>query len=478
MLFNSLTFFVFFSIVLVLYLSFQGRLQLQNRMLLVASYVFYGWWDWRFLSLIWLSTAVDYFCGLMIGKTDRVGKRKFFLILSVCFNLVVLGFFKYFNFFSDGIEKVIHCFGFQAHPLTLQIILPVAVSFYTFQEISYIVDVYRRQINPVKKFLDYALFVAFFPQLMAGPINRATDLLPQILQPRKLSLDMFYEGCYLIFWGLYKKMFVADSLAKIVSSVFLEPPPYNGVRVLLGVYAFAFQIYCDFSGYTDMARGLAKILGFDLTLNFNLPYFATNPSDFWRRWHMSLSTWLRDYLYVPLGGNRKGVLRTYCNLMLTMVLGGLWHGANWTFVLWGAYHGFLLCAYKFMEPYVAALPKIKNRFLEKIWFGIRVILFFHLICLGWLFFRADSMTQIFEMLKAICLQFDIVPHLQLRGSLKSLFFFTFLLVAIQLFQCFKKDLMIVYHSNILFKTALYAVMFYSIFLYGMTTGTEFIYFKF
>ncbi len=478
MLFNSSTFFIFFVVVFTLYLALQGHLKLQNRLLLIASYVFYGWWDWRFLGLIWLSTTIDYFCGLMIGKTEAIAKRKAFLILSVCVNLGILGFFKYFNFFSESFEKLIHLFGFQTTPFILQIILPVGVSFYTFQEISYIVDVYRKQLKPVKNFLDYALFVAFFPQLMAGPINRAVHLLPQILLPRALRPDLFYEGCYLIFWGLYKKMFVADNLAKIVFPIFSAPPPYNGAQVLLGIYAFAFQIYCDFSGYTDMARGLGKVMGFDIMLNFNLPYFATNPSDFWRRWHISLSTWLRDYLYVPLGGNRQGKLKTYRNLMLTMLLGGLWHGANWTFVLWGTYHGILLCAYKWLEPYAHTLPKIKNRLLQNAWFGIKVIFFFHLICLGWLFFRAGSFSQIMEMLHALFGQFQLISHLGLKEEAGKLVFFTALLIMVQCFQYAKKDLMIILRSGILIRTLFYLILFYSILILGVTHAQYFIYFQF
>jgi D-alanyl-lipoteichoic acid acyltransferase DltB (MBOAT superfamily) len=267
-------------------------------------------------------------------------------------------------------------------------------------------------------------------------------------------------------------------LALIVNPIFSAPAPYNGAQVLLGVYAFAFQIYCDFSGYTDMARGLAKMMGFDLMLNFNLPYFAKNPSDFWRRWHISLSTWLRDYLYVPLGGNRKGSLFTYRNLMLTMLLGGLWHGAAWHFVIWGAYHGLLLCAYKFITPSLDALPKVKNKLFRKIWLGTKIILFFHLICLGWLFFRVESISQIIEMLKAVFSNFHLFSGMELEWNLEKFVFFTLLLMIIQCFQYFKKDLMVIIKMKPIYQTTFYLAVFYSVLIFGVSHAQYFIYFQF
>lgn len=434
MLFNSLTFFCFFLIFYSLYLLLQGHFKFQNKVLLIASYIFYGWWDWRFLSLILLSTTVDYFCGLMVGKTSDAVKRKLFLTISVCLNLGILGFFKYFNFFAGNFEKVISLFGFQVHPLILQIILPVGVSFYTFQEISYIVDVYRKQIRPVRNFLDYALFVAFFPQLMAGPINRATHLLPQILNPRVLKIGTVKEGLYLILWGLFKKVFIADNLAIIANEIFAMNGVFSGGEVLMGVYAFAFQIYGDFSGYTDMARGLAKLMGIELMVNFRAPYLVTSPPDFWRNWHISLSTWLRDYLYIPLGGNRKGTFSTYRNLFLTMLLGGLWHGAAWVFIIWGAYHGFLLIVHRLIKTFFdmfSARPHLKSRILGTVWHVIKIVFMFHVTCVGWLIFRSQSLQQVINFINNIFVHFSLnassAKHLRTLFYYVGIFVFLFLL---------------------------------------------------
>ncbi|MBW1679002.1 MAG: MBOAT family protein, partial [Deltaproteobacteria bacterium] len=274
MLFNSLEFGVFFFIVYALYLMLGHRWQ--NRMLLMASYVFYGAWAWRFLSLIFISTILDYLCGIKIYESDSLKRKRFFLFCSIIGNLTILGFFKYFNFFASNLQALLSHFGFSIQPHFLNLILPVGISFYTFQSMSYTIDIYRNQMEPTRNFLDFALFVAFFPQLVAGPIERARRLLPQILAPRKITLDKFYAGCYLIFWGLFQKVFIADNLARIVDPIFAAGPPYNGAMVLIALYGFAFQILCDFAGYSNIARGLGKCLGFDIIVNFNLPYFSTS----------------------------------------------------------------------------------------------------------------------------------------------------------------------------------------------------------
>jgi len=405
MLFNSLQFAIFFLIVYSLYLAFNHRWQ--NIMLLVASYVFYGSWDWRFLSLIFISTVLDYVCGIKIHETDDQKRRKFFLILSIVGNLSILGFFKYFNFFASSLHGLMGHFGLNLDPVFLRIILPLGISFYTFQTMSYTIDIYRRHMNPTRKFFDFALFVAFFPQLVAGPIERAKHLLPQILSPRKITLHKFYEGCYLIFLGLFMKVLIADNLARIVDPVFAQGAPYNGAMVLIALYAFAFQIFCDFAGYSNIARGLGKSMGFDIMINFNLPYIATNPREFWHRWHISLSAWLRDYLYIPLGGNRKGTLFTYRNIVITMLLGGLWHGAAWTFVFWGAFHGILLIIHRAIEPFLSMIPSPKGFFTKKAWFYAKAIFFFQIVCLGWLLFRAQSLTQVADMLHGLILNFNL-----------------------------------------------------------------------
>lgn len=476
MLFNTLRFALFFIIVYSLYLSLNHKWQ--NRMLLVASYVFYGAWDWRFLSLIFISTTVDYISGLKIYESENIKKRKLFLFLSIFCNLSLLGFFKYFNFFALSLKALLNQFGITIHPNFLNIILPVGISFYTFQTMSYTIDIFRREMKPTKKFFDFALFVAFFPQLVAGPIERARRLLPQILSPRKLTLTKFYEGCYLIFWGLFQKVFIADNLARIADPIFAANPPYNAAEVLLGVYAFAFQIFCDFAGYSNIARGLGKLMGFNIMVNFNLPYFATNPREFWRRWHISLSTWLRDYLYISLGGNRKGKISTYRNLAITMILGGLWHGAAWTFVVWGIYHGILLITHRILRPFIEKIPSPKGEFLRKVWHGTKLISFFHLVCLGWLIFRAQSISQLCYMIQSLFFNFHFFHFISLKLSYLQIGFFLWVLIFVQLFQYWKNDLMIVSKSQTIVKMLFYYICFYLLIIQGATSGKEFIYFQF
>ncbi|MEA1929217.1 MAG: MBOAT family O-acyltransferase [Candidatus Auribacterota bacterium] len=444
----------------------------------MASYVFYSFWDWRFLSLILISTILDYICGIKIFESKNIKKRKLFLFFSILGNLSILGFFKYFNFFAYNLQLLLQSFGIHLHPLFLRIVLPVGISFYTFQTMSYTLDIYRRQLKPTKKILDFALFVAFFPQLVAGPIERAKHLLPQMLAPRRLDLEKFYQGCYLIFWGIFMKVFVADNLAALVDPVFKSQPPYNGLKVLIALYAFAFQIFCDFAGYSNIARGLGKCMGFDIMINFNLPYLSTNPSEFWQRWHISLSSWLRDYLYIPLGGNRKGNLTTYRNLAITMFLGGLWHGAAWTFITWGIYQGFLLIIYKKIKPFLGKVRTPKSQSGIYISLFIRIIFFFNLTCLGWLFFRANSMSQAWYMFQGIILNFQFVPGTGIKYIFFYTVFYTFILIILQICQYPRRDLLFILNSNYLVRIFLYVICFYLLIIYGVTTGNEFIYFQF
>lgn len=478
MLFNSAIFALFIVIVYSLYLLLQKNLRLQNRMLLAASCVFYGWWDWRFLFLMFFTIAVDFFVARALHATSEPGKRKFLLGLSVGSNLSILGFFKYFNFFRESFEPLFQALGFSVQGPMLNIILPVGISFYTFQSMSYVVDVYRRQLNPAEHLLDYAAYVSYFPQLVAGPIERGSHLLPQILRPRVLKRDQFYEGGYLIAWGLYKKTFIADNLAKLVDPVFASPAPYNGAIILVALYAFAFQIYCDFSAYSDIARGLGKCMGFDIMVNFKLPYFSTNPAEFWKRWHISLSTWLRDYLYIPLGGNRKGRWIAYRNLALTMLLGGLWHGASWTFVIWGAYHGLLLIVHRILKPALEILPRSDRPLVRNLVWGAQVIYFFHLVCLGWLFFRAESLSQAITMMQALFTQFHFVAGAELKMAFLSLTGYIFLLLIVQCFQYVKNNLLVVLKMPVWLRILFYVVCFYSVKLMGAMDAREFIYFQF
>lgn len=397
MLFNSFTFWVFFACVLLLYAVLRHRGQ--NIMLLIASYIFYGSWDWRFLTLIWLSTAVDFSAGLIIDSSLSASRRRAMLALSLCFNLGLLGFFKYYDFFAVQLNTLLNFVGIEDSLPILNILLPVGISFYTFQSISYTIDVYRGEIKPTRNLLDFALYVCFFPQLVAGPIERYTQLMPQVANPRRVTRDGWTEGLYHIMVGLFKKIVIADNLASFAQAIFATPvEQLSGFECLIGTYAFAMQVYGDFSGYSSIAQGVAKLMGFELMYNFRMPYFAATPSDFWHRWHISLSLWLRDYLYIPLGGNRLGNHRTYYNLMITMVLGGLWHGAAWTYIWWGIFHGALLCAYRPFEQQLRPLFSTQRWGLSRI---ILMVVMFHFVCIGWIFFRAINVDQAFTMLAKI-----------------------------------------------------------------------------
>jgi alginate O-acetyltransferase complex protein AlgI len=387
-LFDSPVYFLF--LILVGFLYWRLSFRRQNFLLLCAGYFFYGWWDWRFLLVMIFSTVIDYHIANYIAEASPGSQRRTLLIISLCINFGILGFFKYCNFFLDSFATVLNTFGVQHVPLVfLKIILPPGISFYTFQEVAYVVDVYNRKLPPCKSFVDYGLFITLFPHLIAGPIQRPSHLLPQVQQPRSFNERAFFDGCMLIMSGLFRKTVVADNCANLASLAFDGRLGANFFATFIGVYAFAWQIYGDFSGYSDLARGSAQLLGFHFMLNFRQPYLARTLQDFWRRWHISLSTWLRDYLYIPLGGNRKGSTRTYVNLMLTMLLGGLWHGANWTFVIWGGIHGAWLSLERAFLPN-ADSPRWYNRVLT---LGI--------VGLTWIFFRAKSVGEALRLLHSL-----------------------------------------------------------------------------
>lgn len=405
MLFNSLEFFLFLPLVFLLYWFVVNRnLKLQNFLVLVASYVFYGWWDYRFLSLIALSTIVDYFIGLSIHRSGERKVRKGWLLVSMLFNLGLLGFFKYYNFFVDSWVDLMGSIGYEIeNTWTLQVILPVGISFYTFQTMSYSIDIYRDKLKPTKDFVAFAAFVSFFPQLVAGPIERAANLLPQILQKRTFNKEQALKGIELIVWGMFKKVVIADSFAPIVNDIFTNYTDYSGGTLIMGAVFFAFQIYGDFSGYSDIAIGTAKLFGFDLMTNFNFPYFSRSIGEFWRKWHISLSTWFRDYLYIPLGGSKVGKLKGIRNVFAIFLVSGFWHGANWTFIVWGGIHALL-----FIPSFVLGTNR---RHLEdnKAYKGIvayikdlgQVIFTFFVVTVAWVFFRADSITDAVGYLKGI-----------------------------------------------------------------------------
>jgi alginate O-acetyltransferase complex protein AlgI len=391
MLFDTPIFIVFLVVVVAGYWCLKFRDQ--NKFLLVASYFFYGWWDWRFLCLMIGSTLIDYFIAIKIEDAESPRARKTFLILSLVINFSILGFFKYFNFFADSLAAALSGIGIHASVPLLRIILPPGISFYTFQEVAYIVDVYSRKLPASRSFLDYGLFISLFPHLIAGPIQRPSHLLPQVQKPREWDAEKAFSGLLLIIEGLFRKCVIADNCALIANAAFGGAFGKPSLPVaLLGMYAFAWQIYGDFSGYSSIARGCAQLMGFHFMVNFRQPYLAESIQDFWRRWHISLSTWLRDYLYIPLGGNRHGERKTYRNLMLTMLLGGLWHGANWTFVIWGGLHGGGL----------AAERRCRNEVVIRtgtVWKWLRRIFIFHVVCLAWVFFRAQSLSAAWTMLK-------------------------------------------------------------------------------
>ncbi|HIK11708.1 MAG TPA: MBOAT family protein [Oscillatoriaceae cyanobacterium M33_DOE_052] len=406
MIFTEFRFFWFFAIVFLVYWLMQ-RNSHRKIWLFICSYIFYGAWDWRFLSLIWLSTVIDYMAGVKLADTEDAAARKKWLILSMCGNLGLLGFFKYFNFFVGSTADFLDFLGLPMQYQTLKIVLPAGISFYTFQTMSYTIDVYRGKLEAVKNFRDFALFVSFFPQLVAGPIVRAADFLPQLTTAKSLATVNFRDCLVLFLVGFIKKACISDRISVIVDQYFTAPDTYTASSAWVGVLFYAVQIYCDFSGYTDMAIATAGLLGYELCANFDFPYFATNISEFWRRWHMSLSTWLRDYLYIPLGGNRGTKLFAYRNLMLTMLLGGLWHGAGWNFVIWGGLHGGALVFHrvwsnlKLVRSWASAQ---KNSLaLAQILPFIGAILTFYWVCLAWIFFRARDFHSAISTLQSFVL---------------------------------------------------------------------------
>ncbi len=466
MLFNSVEFLVFFLVVYALYLVLKRRQQ--NVLVLLASYLFYGWWDWRFLSLIWLSTLVDYFAGLGMEGAPTQKRRKLWLMLSLAFNLGLLGTFKYMGFFARSLAEAFAQLGYQVDVRFTDLVLPVGISFYTFQSLTYTVDVYRRELKATRNLLDFALFVAFFPQLMAGPIERAKHILPQIEQPRTVNYDFLREGAWLILLGYYKKVVLADNMAPFATRIFNNPADVSGLEILIGIYAFAFQIYGDFSGYSDIARGTAKFLGFNLMYNFRMPYFAVNPPDFWKRWHISLSTWLRDYLYINLGGNRQGPWRTYRNLMATMVLGGLWHGAAYNFVAWGVFHGGILCIHRWFTGGQDKAGK------ESKVTPLRVVLFFHVTCIGWLLFGVKELSHAPLLLK------NMLSPFALNGVTGLITVLTFAapVMLLDWLQYKSSDMLRIKAYPKALRTCVYVATFAAILLCGATGAKQFIYFQF
>lgn len=531
MLFQTIPFFVFFAFVFAAYWALQKQLVWQNRMLLLASYVFYGWWDIRFLVLIVGGTAFAYIMAPAVAG-ERIERRQLLeglglagagalmsfgpdlandwrhllltfglmgataalaevlnrlpdgrrgrtaLTAGIVANLILLGFFKYFNFFADSFINIVGIFGGEVTWTTANIVLPIGISFFTFQKIAYLLDVWRREFPPSRSILTFASFVAYFPQLVAGPIERAPHLYGQFLKPRRITAEGLKSGALLFLWGMYKKVVIADNLAPITNDIFGRASTATTGELLVGIIAFAFQIYGDFSGYTDMARGVARMMGFELMLNFKLPYFSRTPSEFWTRWHISLSSWLRDYLYISLGGNRGSSLMTYRNLFLTMLLGGLWHGASWTFVLWGAFHGFILVAYRLADIDRRVMPTVNgwmatNPVAGLAANGVLVAIMFALTLLGWLFFRAPDMATVGHYLTGLFSGFDMQA-----GDWGKLAFYTMPLILVQCWQRWTDKLEFLSDSPPFVRLNMVLFLVFSLIFLAPNEASDFIYFAF
>lgn len=403
MYFNSLDFAIFLPIVFILYwFVAQKKLRLQNILLVIASYLFYGWWDYRFLALIIFSSLVDYTIAIRLNKEEKSKTRKILLWTSVFVNIGFLGFFKYYNFFMDNFVSAFSLFGQHIQPNTLNIILPVGISFYTFQTLSYTIDVFKRKLEPTKDLVSFLAFVSFFPQLVAGPIERASNLLPQFYKKRVFHYSKAIDGCKQILWGLFKKVVIADSCAAYANLIFNNSEDYSGSTLFLGALFFTFQIYGDFSGYSDIAIGTARLFGFNLKQNFAFPYFSRDIAEFWRRWHISLSTWFRDYLYIPIGGSRGSLWQKIRNTFIIFIVSGFWHGANWTFIVWGILHAFYFLPLLLAKRNRSYLNSVaQHSILPSFKELLSMLITFLLTVVAWVFFRAETITHAFSFLQGM-----------------------------------------------------------------------------
>lgn len=483
--FNSFQFLAFFSIVFILYLLLQPWRKPQNLLLLASSLVFYSFAGWRFLFLLLFSILLDFMIGRQLGQladsSNRSAKmRKLLLAASIFGNFALLGTFKYYNFFAENLNAILHALHLGLDVPILTFLAPLGISFWTLKSLSYIIDVYHKRQEPVRSLVDYALFLAFFPTLLAGPIDRARLLLPQIAAPRSLTAEKLRDGLHLILIGYFKKLVIADNLAlRIVNPVFDQYANYSGLDLGLAGLAFAFQLYADFSGYTDIARGIALLLGFETSLNFNLPYFALNPTDFWQRWHISLSEWLRDYIFFPVRRtvlrwkNSPALLGLILPPLVTMSLSGLWHGAQWTFVLWGVYHGLLIILYRWLEK----KPIHQNPWRSGVatpLVAMRMLLMFSLTLLGWFFFRSSSLEQIWYLLTHL----SPLPSAASSNFLSDLVFYSAPLWLLDWFQYIRKDLLVFAHIPFPARLLLNGILLAAIVLLNTSAATEFIYVQF
>ena len=479
MYFNSIDFAIFLPIVFALYwVITQKHLKLQNALLVIASYVFYGWWDWRFLSLIVFSSLVDYTIGLQLQKKSRLVVRKRLLWTSIIVNLGFLGFFKYYNFFVDNFIEAFSFFGKQISPNTLDIILPVGISFYTFQTLSYTIDVYKKKLAPTNDLISFLAFVSFFPQLVAGPIERASNLLPQFYKKRQFHYSQAVDGCRQMLWGFFKKIVIADNCAEYANQIFNASDTHNGSTLLIGALFFTFQIYGDFSGYSDIAIGTSRLFGFDLKQNFAFPYFSRDIAEFWRRWHISLSTWFRDYLYIPLGGSRGGTWMKVRNTFIIFLVSGFWHGANWTFIIWGFLNALYFLPLLLTKRNRKHLDIVaQNRRLPHVKELLSIGLTFGLTVLAWIFFRAETVGHAFSYLKGIFnTSLLSIPTIRPTNLLVLLLFF----MSIEWVgrrQKYAIKVIFLKQSRLL-RWSFYMLLIVLTFIFSSQTEQEFIYFQF
>jgi len=475
MLFNSLPFLVFISAFLSVFFLLRGVGKLG--FLLLSSYLFYAWWDWRLLGLLWLTTFLDYSLGLAIDDTHSPTIRNRLVTGSVAVNLLILGIFKYYNFFIDSLTELMAVIGCPMGHHSMRIVLPIGISFYTFMSMSYTIDVYRRRIRAERSLLRFATFVAFFPHLVAGPILRPEHFLPQLHREPRFQWDQAITGIGWMLMGYLKKVVMADSMSPYIDRIFESPRAHGGAAILIGLLFYAFQIYGDFSGYSDIAYGVARIMGFDIGRNFRSPYFSASFSEFWQRWHISLSGWLRDYLYIPLGGNRRGTMRTYANLMTTMLLGGLWHGANWTFVIWGFLHGFYLVIQRLMSGLGG--PSSNSPVILRKWIQpFQVSLVFVLVLVAWTFFRSPNLTTALIILQRVC-----NPGTFLAGGIPFLYFVVkgFICIGFLVsgeFAATRFDLERTLVKSPTFRVVMFSSALCIIAFLGSFEGGQFIYFQF
>ncbi|GEM_PF-983105 len=478
MAFNTLTFALYFGIFNILYrLIPETPVRGRNLLLLAASYAFYGSWDWRFAGLLAFSTVVNFAIGLEMGEDRTPQHRKTMLVLALAFNLGLLGFFKYFNFFADGLAALL---GSSTYSPALNIVLPLGISFYTFQVLSYPIDIRRGVIRPTRDFLDFSLFVAFFPNIVAGPIERARNLLPQIASRRPISAERFHEGAWLIFWGLFKKIVVADNLSKFTTPIFDLPVSSSGLQLLTAFYAFAIQIYADFSGYSDMARGLAKWMGFELMLNFKTPFFSPNLPVLWQRWHMSLTNWIKEYVFYPLAlwRPRGRSLESALVILITWVLMGIWHGPTLVFAIWGFYHAALLVLYNRLLPHLNRV-RPKQGWRLTTWNAGSVLITFHFFAIGLLCFAVKLPEEVLLVFDGI-IQWQ-APYYGGTFSLQPFYLLVFLvlpLVVVESAQARADDEFVVFRWPVWAKTGFYYLGFYLIVLYGVFSANRYFYDQF